>query len=567
MGERPLKPGERPASSGASLHALRTPLNQIIGFAELLEEECRASASSESFVPTLQKIQAAAWRLSGLLGGDAESPGPEARGADRILREGGARSGALEHLLVVDDNEANRDMLSRRLESRGYRVSVADSGPKALELVENERVDLVLLDIMMPEMSGTTALKRLRALHSRAELPIIMATAKDQSQDIVESLGLGANDYVTKPIDFPVLLARVEAHLSLKRALAEIQRLMIGLELRNEFIRRIFGRYSSDEVVSGLLESSQGLELGGEERQVTILMCDLRGFSALEEGYPPAVIVKVLNNYLGAMVEVIARHQGTIDEFMGDAVLVVFGAPVLRPDDARRACACAIEMQRALLSVNDWHLLEDLPELQMGIGVNTGPVVVGNIGSDKRAKYGVIGNHVNLAARIESFALGGQVLVSESTLRASGPDTEVGREISVKAKGFREPVVVHELKGIGGEYNLMLPERPETILKLTHEVPVHYGIITDGPGDVRLLGSLVGLAVGAAELRLEAPLEPLTLLTIQFLSPTGRDIKGAVHARVQDSGPRKDGLTLVRFTSVPVAIQKYFEELLPEGAE
>jgi class 3 adenylate cyclase/AmiR/NasT family two-component response regulator len=559
MSDAPSKIKEKPP--GASLHALKTPLNQIIGYAELLEEEAREKGS-EPFVTTLQKIQAAAWRLSGLLGADSESPGPEARGAERILRETAELPGSLEHLLVVDDNEANRDMLSRRLASRGYRVSVADSGQKALDLIAEERFDLVLLDIMMPEMSGTTALKRLRALHSRAELPIIMATAKDQSQDIVESLGLGANDYVTKPIDFPVLLARVEAHLSLKRALAEIQRLMIGLELRNEFIRRIFGRYSSDEVVSGLLESAQGLELGGEERHVTILMCDLRGFSALETAYPPGMIVKILNNYLGAMVEIVAKHQGTIDEFMGDAIFVVFGAPVDRPDDARRACACAIEMQRALLSVNDWHLLEELPELKMGIGVDTGRVVVGNIGSEKRAKFGVIGNHVNLTARIESLAQAGQVLISESTLRAAGGEIEVGRQFQVKAKGFREQITVHELKAVGGEYNLMLPERSETVLALPKEVPVHYAVLKDGEEKERRLGSLVGLADGAAELRLEAPVEPPTLLALQFLSSTGRDVPGEVHARVQESGAG-GGLTLVRFTSVPASIHRFFEDLLP----
>jgi adenylate cyclase len=562
VAERPKKAKSRPSVSKESLHALKTPLNQIIGYAELLEEECRGSAS-EGLVPTLQKIQAAAWRLSGLLGGDPEGQALEARGGERVLREGEARPRPLEHLLVVDDNEANRDMLSRRLESRGYRISIAESGQKALDLVESERFDLVLLDIMMPEMSGLVALKRLRTRHSRGELPVIMATAKDQSQDIVEALGLGANDYVTKPIDFPVLLARIEAHLSLKRALEEIRRLMIGLELRNDFIRRIFGRYLSDEVVSGLLESSQGLQLGGEEREVTILRCNLRGFSALQEGYSPEVIVKVLNNYLGAMVEVIARHQGTIDEFMGDAVLVVFGAPVQRADDARRAVACAVEMQRALGSVNDWHLLEDLPELHMGIAVNTGPVVVGNIGSDKRAKYGVIGNHVNLTTRIESYALGGEVLISESTLRSAGPDTEVGRHHLLRSKGFRQQIPVHELKGIGGEYNVVLPDHSESIRNLAREVPFHYGVLSDIHGEVSfLLGNLVGLAPGAAELRLEAPLEPLTLLTLRFLSATGKDIPGVVNARVLDPGPRTDGLALVRLGSLPQAIRKFFGEIL-----
>ena len=552
---------ERKAKPGQELHALKTPLNQIIGYAELLEEECGGSPN-EKIVATLQKIQEAAWRLNSLLGGQDQEPAREVRSGESGLRESRARP--LEHLLVVDDNEANRDMLSRRLESRGYRVTLAESGKQALDLLESERFDLLLLDIMMPEMSGLTALKKLRARHARVDLPVIMATAKDQSQDIVDALGLGASDYVTKPIDFPVLLARIETHLSIQRAHEEIQRLMIGLELRNDFIRRIFGRYLNDEVVSGLLEDSQGLKLGGETREVTILMCDLRGFSALEDSHPPEVLVKVLNNYLGAMVEVVARHQGTVDEFMGDALLVVFGAPMGRPDDARRALACAIEMQSALDSVNDWHLLEDLPELQMGIGVNTGPVVVGNIGSHKRAKYGIVGNHVNLTARIESCALGGQVLLSESTLAAAGAHVEVGNRLSLKAKGFEQRVSAYELRGLGGDFNLSLPDYTEAIRPLPREIPVHYGLASQGGNEGSLnLGALLGLAPGAGQLRLETPLEPLTILVIRFLSTTGRDIPGEIYARIVEPGPGPDLVARIRFGAVPRAIRKYLEESLP----
>jgi class 3 adenylate cyclase/CheY-like chemotaxis protein len=552
---------ERARKSRGSLHALRTPLNQIIGYAELLEDECKG-LSSERFIPTLQKIQEAAWRLSGLLGAERRDATPEVRGGASL--EAVSRPAALEHILVVDDNEPNRDMLSRRLESKGYRVTAAESGSRALAIVEAEKVDLVLLDIMMPEMSGLTTLKKLRTLRSRGELPVIMATAKDQSQDVVEALGQGANDYVTKPIDFPVLLARVEAHLSLKGALEEVRRLMIGLELRNDFIRRIFGRYVSDEVVSSLLESSEGLRLGGENRDVTILMCDLRGFSTLEEGYGPDVVVKVLNNYLGAMVEVIGRYSGTVDEFMGDALLVVFGAPVPRPDDPERAIACAVEMQRALVSVNDWHILEGLPELQMGVAVHRGPVVVGNIGSHKRAKYGVVGRHVSLLARIEALALGGQVLVSEPALQAAGKDVEVGPAITVKARGFEQGVTVFELRGIGGEFNLLLPEHSEAIRPLPREVPIHYRLVKDGSGDGSLfLGAFVGLAPGAALLRLEATLPPMSLLSIRVLSSTGKDIPGEIYARVLDAPPEDERLARVRFTAVPVAIRRFLDDALP----
>ena len=255
-------------------------------------------------------------------------------------------------LLVVDDNEQNRDMLSRRLVKRGYAVLTAESGARALEMVRAESVDLILLDIEMPGMTGLEVLKALRETSTRADLPVIMATARDQGEDIVEALSLGANDYVTKPLDFPVVIARVESQLSLKRAMEEIRRLAGALEIRNRFIQRTFGRYLSEEVVASLLETPEGLALGGEKREVTLLFADLRGFTAMSDRFTPEQVVRLLNNYLGTMADIITAHQGTIDEFIGDAILALFGAPVARPDDAERAAACAVAMQIAMEDVN-----------------------------------------------------------------------------------------------------------------------------------------------------------------------------------------------------------------------
>src|SRR5215468_7494489 len=240
-------------------------------------------------------------------------------------------------LLVVDDNSMNRDMLARCLTRWGYTVTVAEDGYQALAMLEAQQFDLVLLDIMMPGISGLDVLKTLRQRYAMADLPVIMATAKDQSADIVAALQLGANDYVTKPLDFPVVLARAQTQLSLKRAMQEIQRLAAQLELRNRFIRETFGRYLTDEVVSSLLDSPAGLQLGGEKRQVTMLMADLRGFTSLAGRLAPEQVVDILNRYLGTMIEVILQYQGTIDEFIGDAIFVIFGAPVWREDDTPRA--------------------------------------------------------------------------------------------------------------------------------------------------------------------------------------------------------------------------------------
>jgi adenylate cyclase len=171
----------------------------------------------------------------------------------------------------------------------------------------------------------------------------------------------------------------------------------------------------------------EGLNLGGEKREITLLMSDLRGFTALVERLEPTTVVALLNHYLSAMVEVIQRNRGTIDEIIGDAIFVLFGAPLVMEDSARRGVRCALEMQKAMLGVNEYNLTQGWPEIEMGIALHTGEVVVGNIGSTKRSKYGVVGRTVNLTARIESFTVGGQILVSPALLQRCRPGSHPRR--------------------------------------------------------------------------------------------------------------------------------------------
>jgi class 3 adenylate cyclase len=219
-----------------------------------------------------------------------------------------------------------------------------------------------------------------------------------------------------------------------KRIEAELHHLAGQVELRNKFIRETFGRYLTDEVVATVLESPTGLQMGGENRKVTMLMSDLRGFTSMSERLPPERVVAILNRYLASMVEVIKRYQGTIDEYIGDAIFVLFGAPTWQEDDAERAVACAVAMQLAMGAINEQNLREDLPELEMGIGIHTGQVVLGNIGSPDRMKYGVVGSHVNLTARIQSYTTGGQVLTSETTRQEVGRILKPGKQMQIRAK-------------------------------------------------------------------------------------------------------------------------------------
>jgi adenylate cyclase len=188
-------------------------------------------------------------------------------------------------------------------------------------------------------------------------------------------------------------------------------------------------------------------------------------------------VVGLLNRYLSTMVSVIKQYQGTIDEFIGDAIFVLFGAPVWQEDDAERAVACAVAMQLAMSSINQQNLKEDLPELEMGIGIHTGPVVVGNIGSAERMKYGVVGSQVNLTSRIQSCTVGGQILISETTRQEAGRILKIGQQIEVKAKGVEHPITLSEVLGVGGKYKFLLTETSETLADLSEEIPLRYEVV------------------------------------------------------------------------------------------
>lgn len=577
-------------------HDLRTPINQILGYSELLQEDAEEKGQ-HGFVPDLKKIQGAARRLLALID-EFLAPGKLVPIGAAKVAAAAAAAGAAEpaveppairestvaaaerhgprtlerlagkvkdRLLVVDDNEMNRDMLSRRLKAKGFDVQLAEDGQQALDKIKEGQTDLVLLDVMMPGIGGIEVLKRARGEMklSPADLPIIMATAKDASEDVVEALRLGANDYVVKPLDFPVVLARVSSQLQVKRAKDEIGRLVEDLEVRNRFIKNTFGRYLSDEIVDVVLESPEGLTLGGERRQVTILMSDLRGFTSVAERLGPEQVVRMLNHYLGAMADVIMKYRGTIDEFIGDAILVIFGAPIARPDDTQRAVACATEMQLAMADVNAWSRSQGLPDVEMGIALHTGEVVVGNIGSQRRAKYGVVGTTVNLTSRIETYTVGGQVLISEATLRAAGPAASVAGQMSVRAKGAREPVLAYDLRGIGEPWNVFLPQPEHTTVRLSQPVAVRYFKI-DGKAvsEQASPGLMVALSAKGADVQAEEHLAPMTNLKLHLLSADGSEVPGDLYAKVVDSSGGAQATFSVRFTSMPPEVEIFIKARL-----
>lgn len=330
-------------------------------------------------------------------------------------------------------------------------------------------------------------------------------------------------------------------------------------------IRKTFGRYLSDEIVANLLEHPEGLKMGGERRKITILTSDLRGFTALSERLPPEEVVQVLNFYLSYMADVITYYQGTIDEFMGDGILVLFGAPTLREDDPERAVVCAVAMQLAMAKVNEQMQKWELPGLEMGIGINTGEVVVGNLGSEKRTKYGVVGSHVNLTYRIESYTTGGQIIISEETLNCITPNlVKIDDKKLVQPKGVKNPIAIYEISGIAGKYNLFLPKETETFYPLSQPISLQYTVLEGKHvGENLFSGRLLKLSDRSALIDAEEGVDslPIVLTNIKLnLKSSDSELREDIYAKVLER-PAESGKFYIRFTSKPPVIEAKLNEI------
>jgi sigma-B regulation protein RsbU (phosphoserine phosphatase) len=316
-----------------------------------------------------------------------------------------------------------------------------------------------------------------------------------------------------------------------------------GLRQR-DFIRNTFGRYVSPEVAKAILESPEGLRFGGEKRVVTILMSDLRGYTRFAEDGDPAWVMEVLNGYLSRMTEIVVEHGGTINEFIGDAIFAVYGAPLAYGDHAERAAATALAMQRAMAEINAANAAQGLPRFEMGIGVHTGEAVVGNIGSEARAKYAVVGSAVNTAARVESATVGGQIYLSAAALAPIQPLAEVGPPVSVQVKGLSEPLVLHELRGLSGRFAQRLPaedEAPAARAALPLTCWVFDGKVATGDPHA---GTTVRVSARWVEARVSAALPALTNVRLRLRLADGRET-GDLYGKVVEAAER-DGAPLVR---------------------
>jgi len=325
-------------------------------------------------------------------------------------------------------------------------------------------------------------------------------------------------------------------------------------------LKKMFGRYLSTEVMNSLIEDPASLELGGEKRSVTIMMTDLRGFTSLSERLEPEQVVQMLNAYFEVMVEVVLKYNGTINEIIGDALLIIFGAPQEMPDRSQQAIACAIEMQNAMAEVNEWNRAQGLPELEMGIGLNETEVIVGNIGSAKRSKYAVVGSGVNMTSRIESYTVGGQILISESVRQEVGKVLRIDAQRDVFPKGAEMPLRIYEVGGISGRFNLALEEKVSTLVTLARQIPLRYTVLEGKDvGKKGREGCVLRLSKNCAEITLSDSVETMVNLKMNIGDVdeklSARDFYGKVIKRSREDGQ----IHVVRFTSVPPEVDAYFQ--------
>ena len=355
-----------------------------------------------------------------------------------------------------------------------------------------------------------------------------------------------------------LVLSDLSALIELKDAvqdMARISNLNTQLMLRNELLQKTFGMFLSDEVVRELIEQPQGPVLGGTNQYITVMMSDLRGFTALSEQMSAEDLIAMLNHYLAEMTTVIQHWGGTIIEFIGDGIMTIFGAPLKNDHHAVDAVCAAIEMQAVMEKVNSWNEERGYPWLEMGIGINTGSMIVGNVGSNKRMKYGVVGSNVNLCGRIESYTIGGQILISPETRRAISAPLKIEREMTVSPKGVANDIVLSHITGIGEPYNLFIKIRNDPLKELASPVAVCFSMVIGKHAEDKIhYGGFTAIGRDSAILQTEAPLKIYDNIRVQA--------GGKLLCKVLDD---QSGSYMLQFTSIPSGFASWIKAVQKSG--
>jgi class 3 adenylate cyclase/CheY-like chemotaxis protein len=364
---------------------------------------------------------------------------------------------AQKKILVVDDVAKNVKLLADVLGAKGFAVATAESGPQALAAIESEAPDLVLLDVMMPGMSGYDVCRAIREDPRHAVLPVVLVTALDPGQERVKGLDAGADDFLSKPVNQAELLARVRSLLRIKTLYDEVQRqkdelaewnrtleqrVAEGVEQlhRIERLKRFFSPQLCDAILAGGTEDP----LKSHRREITVVFLDLRGFTAFTETADPEEVMGVLGEFHAAMGRLITQHEGTLERFTGDGIMVFFNDPQPVADPAPRAARMALAMQREVARLAAGWKKRGY-DLAVGIGIAQGFATLGGIGFEGRLDYGAIGTVTNLAARLCGEAQGGETLLSQRVLGAIEGEFRTEAAGELQLKGFHRALPAYRL--------------------------------------------------------------------------------------------------------------------------
>ena len=362
-------------------------------------------------------------------------------------------------ILIVDDSEANRDILARRLEASGYQLATAVDGEDALERARTLLPDLILLDVMMPKLDGLEVCRRLKGDPSLPFMPIILVTARSDTKDVVRGLDVGGDDYLTKPVDQSALVARVRSMLRIKelhdtvqeqaRVLAaqstELEQWNRTLETRvGEQLAEIdrmgrLRRFLSPQIAELIVSSGGEAVLESHRREITVLFCDLRGFTSFAESAEPEEVIKLIREYHQSLGALIHRYQATLERFTGDGLMVWFNDPLPCEDPSLQAVRMAVEMRNEVaVLLEKWRKLGH--ELGFGVGIAQGYATLGRIGFEGRFDYAAIGTVVNLAARLCGEAGDGQILIDRKVQAAVEARAETRPAGELALKGLHRAV-------------------------------------------------------------------------------------------------------------------------------
>ncbi len=332
-------------------------------------------------------------------------------------------------ILVVEDNRVNSLLLSRGLEQQGHDVVLAEHGRAALDLLRSQDFDLMLLDVLMPELDGYQVLAELKQDPQHRDLPVIMTSSLDELDSVVRCVEMGAEDYLTKPINPVLLNARITASLEKKR-------------LRDQQ-RELISKFATKEVADDLLTS--GFSLGGKHLDASAMFCDIRSFTTIAEAREPAEVIELLNDYYTLMMDAIGGEGGIVNQMVGDGLMAIFGAPLPRAGHRQRAVLAARQMVDLIRMFNEEQAARDKPQIQIGVGIASGQVVAGYTGTNSRATYTCVGDAVNVAARLESHTkvVNRPILIDEDTRRGLDDVIAVEAQGELLVKGKTEAIQVY----------------------------------------------------------------------------------------------------------------------------